>query len=128
MRYLKVKEDSQKSLKKLFLEMELDFLKIDQTPRQNYQRFKHNVLYNAATIFNTYDYHPDFWKQYPTKGKLEKLINELSNSDPDKEFYLGAKEPVYDNKSFYYNENVNKIVIDSTMQFIQQMKKDLNLK
>jgi hypothetical protein len=119
-------DETKESIKKVYSKVELDFLNIDPTPRRNYQELKHNVEYNIACITTEYDYHPLFWKQYPAKENWDKFINQISQGNQDNEFYLGAKEPVFSKNDPYYKAHTG-ILKESSLQFVEQMKKDLKL-
>ena len=120
-------KDAKKSINKLYSEVEIDFLKIDSTPRHNYSRGKYKLEYNVATIIADYDYHPLFWNQYPAKGKWGKFIKEVTHGNENNEFSLGAKEPIFRKDGPYYKEHTG-ILKESSLKFVEQMKKDLNLK
>jgi len=119
-------DDAKKSIKKQYSEMEINFLKIDPTPRHNYQEVRHNVEYDISNIVLDYDYHPLFWKKYPAMGNWAKFINVISHGNQDNEFYLGAKEPIFNKKDPYYKEHTG-IMRESSLKFVEQMKKDLNI-
>ena len=121
--------EKKESLKKLYSEIELNFLEIDSTPRFNYGDFrkKDHTTYKLCYVASDYAYHPDFWNQYPAKDKWYRFINEVSHGDPDNEFYLGAKEPIFSKKDPYYKKHTG-IMKEQSLQFVEQMKKDLNLK
>jgi hypothetical protein len=118
--------EARKSIKKLYSEVEMDFLKIDTTPRPDYSDLKHNMEYHISYIIQDYAYHPLFWRQYPANQYWDKFINEISSGDQDNEFNLGAKEQIFSKKDPYYKEHTG-ILKESSLKFVEQMKKDLNI-
>lgn len=120
-------DDAEESLKKLFLEFELGFIKIDPTAVPNNQKLKSDLEYNIACITTEFDYHPAFWAQYKTEENWAGIINELCYGDQDSEFYFGAKEPIFSKNDPYYKAHTGKMK-ESSLQFVEQMKRDLKLK
>jgi hypothetical protein len=113
---------------KLYVDCELTFQKINNIPRQNYMKAKNKIPYRMSTVLSDFEYDPVYWSQYPCdRHKWMNCLSELSNENLNYVFEMGAKQKMWDKDCWGYDYYTGEYR-ESSLQFIKQMKKDLNLK